>query len=245
MQKVFAKRLKNDTFSLFEDDENHLINVLRVKLNDQVICIFEEKKYLTEIIQFDPLLTRIVEVIPNDAEFNNLSLDLFQAVIKPKHMEWILAKATELQVDNIIPVMFNRSQKTNSIKLDRMQTIVYTAAKQSNRNIVPTVSETISSAEMIAAAQQYDLVVIPYENESGIHIGEALRQEVQKLQNVAEPKIAVIVGPEGGFSNTEIESLKTQPNVVLVGLSKTILRSDTASFYALSVILDFLLEQGY
>lgn len=242
MQKVFASRLKDTTFSFFKDDEKHLKQVLRIKLNDQLICIFEQKKYLTKIVNLEPLLAEICEIITNETEFQGLDLVLFQAVIKPKHMEWILAKATELQVTKIVPILFNRSQTNNLIKLERMENIVYSAAKQSNRNIVPEVQSVIPFKEMLSHIESFDLVIVPYENEEGHYLGEVLRE--LKITKTLE-SIGIIVGPEGGFSEQEIIELKKRDNVYLVGLSKTILRSDTASFYSLSVIIDWLVGMGY
>ena len=241
MQKVFASRLKENTFSFFEDDVNHLKNILRMQINDELVCIYEQNKYLTKIVKLDPLLAEIIEPISENTELNGIDVTLYQAVIKPKHFEWILSKSTELQVSQITPVLFDRSQKTNLINESRMQTIIQTAAKQSSRNVIPSLNELIKSKQLIEQLNKFDLVILPFESRQETNLGNIL----DKFNNVNLSKIAIIIGPEGGFSNEEISLLTKLDNVKMVSLTKTILRSETASFYTLSVLMDWLLKRGY
>ena len=240
MQKVFASRLKDTTFSFFEDDVNHLKNVMRMQINDELVCIYEQKKYLTKIVSLNPLLAEIVSELQENNELKDVELTLCQAIIKPKHFEWILSKSTELQVNQIIPILFERSQKSNSINPTRMQTIVLTAAKQSSRNKAPTILPDIKSKKMFENLNDFDLVIVPFETRQDTNLGEVLNN-----LDFYVKKVAILVGPEGGFSNSEVEILQTKKNVKFVSLSKTILRSETASFYTLSVVVDWLIRKEH
>lgn len=240
MQKVFASRLKNDTFSFYEDDVYHLLKVLKIQLTDPIICIYESQKYLCEIVSLNPLLAQIKQVLNEDNEFRKIELKLFQAVIKPKHMEWILAKATELGVNQIYPVCCERSQSNNLLKLNRMQTIVETAAKQSSRNQIPMVYEPAGFSDLKSKLTACELLIVPFEKREDQNLGLVL----DKLPKIPAT-IGILVGPEGGFSHSEVEWLKFQKNIVLVSLTKTILRSDTASFYTTSLVVNELLKRGY
>lgn len=240
MQKVFASRLKNDTFSFYEDDVCHLLTVLKIKLNEQIICIYEAKKYLCEIVSLNPLLAQIKQELSENNEFEYIKLSLFQAVIKPKHMEWILAKATELGINNIYSVNCERSQANNVLKQNRMEMIVQTAAKQSSRNVIPLVTEAIDFNDLKSKLVACDLLLVPFEKRENQNLGLVLEQ-LDLIPN----HIGILVGPEGGFSQAEIDWLKNQANVKLVSLTKTILRSDTASFYTTSIVVDELLKRGY
>ncbi|MDE6473087.1 MAG: RNA methyltransferase, partial [Ureaplasma sp.] len=83
----------------------------------------------------------------------------------------------------------------------------------------------------------YDLIIVPYEKETINYLYQSDFQNETK-------KIALIVGPEGGFTNDEIIQLQNFKNLKLISLTKTILRSETASLYALSIINNFLLCKG-
>lgn len=95
---------------------------------------------------------------------------------------------------------------------------------------------------MLELIVNYDLVLVPYETKENILLGDYLNKV--SLDRIL--KVAIIVGPEGGFSSQEIEELQNYKNVQLVTLTKTVLRSETASLYTLAVLIDKILisEKG-
>lgn len=236
MQKVFAKKLKDTTFSFYDDDIYHLTKVLRVKLNDEIICIYEQNKYLCKIISLSPFLAEIKDKI-NTLE-QEYTIDLFQAVIKPKSFELIFKKAIEMNTNSFYPVTFSRSQ-TNLIKELRLNTLSKVCSSQANRDNLMNVYEPLNFNELIKTLNNmnYDLIIVPYEKETINYLYQSDFQNETK-------KIALIVGPEGGFTNDEIIQLQNFKNLKLISLTKTILRSETASLYALSIINNFLLCKG-
>ena len=151
-----------------------------------------------------------------------------------------MAKCTELGVSEIVPVVFSRSQTNNLINQSRMQNIVLSSAKQAGRNTLPCVKNTKKYMELIDDFMELDYLLVPYENENEQLFGQIINQ----LDFHSHQKIGILVGPEGGFSLQEIDIIKKMPNVKLVSLTKTILRSETASFYTLSILVNYLLKEG-
>ena len=121
------------------------------------------------------------------------------------------------------------SEEKGKGKEERWNKIAQEAAKQSNRGIIPKVEAPVSFEEAVSKSQQYDLAVILYEKQTGLPFREVLRGK--------EPKsIAVFIGPEGGFEESEVE-LAQKNGVISASIGKRILRTETAPLTALSVIM--------
>lgn len=236
MQKVFAKKLKDNTFSFYEDDIYHLIKVLRAKIGDEIICVYEQNKYLCKISSLEPLLAEIkneVKVLDQD-----YTIDLFQAIIKPKSFELIFKKSIELNTTNFYPVVFSRSQ-TNLIKELRLNNLSKVCSSQANRDNLMNIYNPLYFNELLLKlkSNNYDLIILPYEKENQNYLKHS-------DFDLDTKKVALVVGPEGGFTNEEIKQLQELQNLKLISLTKTILRSETASIYALAIINNFLLCKG-
>ena len=238
MYKFFAKKIKDNQFSFFDDDQKHILKVLRLKLNDIIICIYENKKYECQITSINPLLATINNEIEQNINLN-CNITLFQAIIKPKYFEWVLIKTTEIGINNIYPVLFSRSQSNNIQKIERNNTIIKTACKQCGRTNIPQLFDTINFDFLTSILNNYDLIFVCYENENNQN--NNILKVVQNY-DLKNQKIGIIVGPEGGFNNDEISILKLYSNVKFISLSQNILRSETASIYALSVIMSYILK---
>lgn len=231
MQKIFAKKLKNDTFSFYEDDEYHLLKVLQIKLNQEIICIYDEKKYLCKIIKLNPLLAQIINEIPNIKI--NYSITLFQAVIKPKCFEEVIANCTQMNVDNIIPILFSRSQYNLKNNISRMNNIIKSNSSIANRNDYLKINSPILFKELPNLLNQFQTVIIPYENNENYYLTQS---------DILNNNIAIIIGPEGGFSSEEINCLSNLKNVKFIKLTPTILKSETAALYTVSIVSNFILN---
>lgn len=238
MLKVFPKRIKNDkTFSFYDDDTYHILKVLRLSIGDKLICIFDNNKYLTKIISIDPLISEIENRLDTKKEVF-FKIDIFQSIIKSKNMEMTIQKATEMNIDNFYPVLFNRSQKNNLVDFEnniRLQKIVKSASKQSSRYDFMHLHKSINFNEMCKKLNDYDLIIVPYENQKEEYI------QKKDFENVAN--VAIIIGPEGGFSSNEISQLEKMKNVKIIKLTKTILKSETACIYTTAIVLNFLLSK--
>lgn len=233
MLKLFAKKLKNNTFSFYESDNDHVKKVLRLKINDEVLVTYEEKKYLTRIINLEPLITMIINEIQTTTK--GFSVDLYQAIIKPKKFEQVFKESAQLDIDNFFPVLFNRTQSQYDKEI-RLNKISIANSKQANRLSHLTINPTIKSTDLVdkLLSNNYDLIVIPYEN---------CQNEYLSLEHIKSSfkKIAIIIGPEGGFEETEIKNLLKLSNVKIIRLTNTILRSETAAIYTISIVSNYML----
>lgn len=231
MSKFFVKenQINNDKIHILGEDVNHIANVLRMKKEDEVqICNQETgENYITKIISFskDEIECEIVKKIIETVE-SNVDITLFQGIPKFDKMELIIQKNTEVGVKKIVPVLMERTvvkldEKTANKKIERWQKIAEVAAKQSMRDIIPEIENIIKLQDI--TKQDYDEVLVAYENEEK----NMLKQELKKLQGKDRYKIAIVIGPEGGISEKEIEILKNM-GTSFVSLGKRILRTETA-----------------
>ena len=152
-------------------------------------------------------------------------------------MELIIQKSVELGVKEITPVEMKRSivkldGKDKIKKVDRWNKIAEVAAKQSGRDIIPKINNIVNVNEMVEGFNQYDVVLVCYENEKEV----MLKQVLKKYKDISNIKIAVAVGPEGGIDGTEIDKMK-EKSATIVSLGNRILRTETVCLSILSIIM--------
>ena len=160
---------------------------------------------------------------------------LFQGLPKGDRMEYIIQKAVELGVYEIIPVamkycVVKLDAKKAGNKVKRWQAISESAAKQSKRSRIPEVHAVMNFKDAVEYAKLQDMILVPYENERGM---EATREALEKVK--PGQSISVFIGPEGGFSEEEIDTLRQDAEVLSLG--KRILRTDTAAICAMSMLM--------
>ena len=230
---------QNGNFILEGENLNHLKNVLRMKVGDKVLVSYDNKNNLCEIKEITPSCA-IASILEQDYLDTSLpiSITLFQGLPKSDKMELIIQKSVELGVNAIVPVEMQYSvvkligdKKDNKIK--RWQAISESAAKQSKRTCIPEVLGAMTIKKALEMAKDFDLIVVPYENENGMQATKTFLSQIKK-----DMKIALFIGPEGGFSKDEIALAKEQ-NANIISLGKRILRTETASLTALSMLMLF------
>lgn len=220
-------------------DIKHMTKVMRLKEGDTVdVSDSMEWEYATEIVSVDAdeVLLAIVDK-QKFAREPEVHVTLFQGVPKAGKMETIIQKCVELGVHAIVPVFMERTvvvEKGNfGKKLDRWQKISDEAVKQCKRGMIPQIEEQMQFKDMLPALKAYDLILFPYENESNFSIKDCLRG----LAPEQKPEtVAIVIGPEGGFSDKEAE-LMDENGAVRVTLGKTILRTETAGMAALAMTM--------
>ena len=241
MPRFFVKteQIREKEIIIVDEDVKHIKNVLRKQIGDILeICNQQTgTTYKCEIIdlQDDKILTNIID--ENDNEENKIQVDIYQGLPKADKMELIIQKSIELGVNAIIPVEMKRcivklDSKSESKKIERWQKIAESAAKQSGRNLVPEIRNIIKIEEIAKLTNTYDSIVVCYENEKENYI----KNELLKLKNKENVKIAVVIGPEGGLEETEVEFLK-QSGASVVTLGNRILRTETVALNLLSIIM--------
>ena len=240
MYKFFIEpnQIENNKAYITGEDVNHIKNVLRCTIGEQIeICEKSDKpnKYLVKIIDIDK--DKIECEIIENIEINNepqTKIHIFQGLPKAEKMELIIQKCTELGVCSFTPVEMHRSivkinNNDEKKKIDRWQKIAETAAKQSGREIIPKVNNLIDINEFVSICNKYDLVFVAYENENNTF----LKDELKRFNGNS---IAVLIGPEGGITEEEIDILK-KTNAKIISLGKRILRTETAPIVISSIIL--------
>ena len=220
-----------------KEDIKHIAKVLRLKEGDVIeVSDSTEWEYEAEIQYIDQ---EVVELMITDkqkfAREPEVHVTLFQGIPKQSKMETIVQKCVELGVYSIVPVFMDRTVVVDKGKFDkkieRWQKVAAEAVKQCRRGIIPEVCDAVKSKDLPDMLKGFDLVLFPYENETGRTIKDSLRELKDKPATVA-----VIIGPEGGFSDKEADSLKAC-GADCVSLGKTILRTETAGMTALSMVM--------
>lgn len=244
MPKFFIKteNLKeNEEIWITGSDVNHIKNVLRKKIDDKInICNSDtQKNYECVIknIEENKIVCKILDEVKSLAE-SNLNITIFQGLPKSDKMELIIQKATELGVKTIVPVITKRTviklkDKDKQNKVDRWRKIAEVAAKQSGRDIVPTIENIINIADI--KFDEFDKIFVLYENEEKISIKDEIEQ--LKNDNKEELNIGIVIGPEGGFAESEIEQLRLNQNVSVVTLGKRILRTETVALVVSGILM--------
>ncbi|ACI59888.1 RsmE family RNA methyltransferase [Ureaplasma urealyticum] len=234
MQRYFVSKIKDKKVYFYDSDVHHIKNVMRMRLHDEIIVINETQAFIAEIINLEPLHATIIKPYFNDCELST-KIDLFQASIKPNNFEWIVQKACELGINSIYQTIFKRTYNSTLIKNNRISTIIKEACEQARRNYLVNYYEQFSFSELLKVLLNYDLILVAYENEKQIFLNDIFKE------NSTYQKIALVIGPEGGFEQEEIALLKKINNVVCISLTKTILRSETASLYLLANLINKLI----
>lgn len=243
MPKFFVGRdqITNNEVKIIGSDVNHIRNVLRLEIGKK-ICICEKetsKSYVCVIkeIEKDFIQCEKIEEILETTEANTY-IHIFQGLPKADKLEWIIEKSTEIGVKEITPVMMERTivkldEKDKNKKLTRWRKIAEIASKQSGRDQILKVNDMINFKNLFENSKEYDIVIVAYEKEKENSLKKVLKRlQEQKTSN----KIAVLIGPEGGISETEISFLEKSSKVQLVTLGKRILRTETAPLVVASNI---------
>lgn len=219
------------------EDVKHITKVLRLSKKDDItICDGFGFDYLAEIekIENNLVYTKILSKTKNLSE-PKINITLFQGLPKSDKMEYIIMKATELGISQIIPVVTKNTvvkieDKKEKNKVERWNKISLQASKQSGRGLVPNVGCVIDFDKAISQIKNYDLAIIPYELEKNNKLKNVLSKN-ETLKN-----IAVFIGPEGGFDQSEIKNA-TNNNVIPVTLGNRILKTETAGISVLSILM--------
>lgn len=225
-------------------DIRHICRVLRLRPGDEIEVSdsveYEYRAALSELSE-ELVTARILDKQRFRGE-PSLRVTLYQAVPKQGKMEVIVQKTVELGVARVVPVFTARTVVVDKggfgKKTERWQKVADEAVKQCGRGLAPEVAGALSFAEMLKElkAGPYDLVIFLYENEEETSIKEVLREYLSGLAGGAVgSKVALIVGPEGGFSEAEAEALKARAASATLG--KTILRTETAGMAALAMVM--------
>ena len=247
MHKFFVQEqnIFEDTAIIDGEDVKHIYKVLRLEVGNQIaINNCKGIEYLGRISEIDKkevkvsLLKRLT--INNESP---IEVHLFQGLPKSQKMDLIVQKATELGVMEITPVITERVVAKNEMgeykKMDRWNRISLEACKQSKRTMIPKVNEPMEFKNLLDILNKFDLILVPYENEEG----KGLKKVCNSINRASVKTVAIVIGPEGGFEEAEIDTLKKH-KAEIITLGPRILRTETAGFVCASLIMYELGDLG-
>lgn len=230
MQRYFATNKVEKKFILDNKDLHHIKNVMRIKDNENIEVVFEEKLYKCKVNYNNGIDITIVDEIQSLLNDKKNKISIIVPVLKENKMDFILQKSTELGVDEIIPVITERTlvklnDKENK-KLDRWNRICKEASEQSMRLNIPTITNVKKINDL--------------KNLEGLKIVCSTQKNIISLKkllqtNTTNNNIYIIIGPEGGLSNNEEKKLN-ELGFISTSLGNNILRVETVPLTILSMI---------
>ena len=241
MQRYF---LKNEQFNgqhvtILEEDAHHIGRVMRQKVGDSIlVCNELGQCFLVRLLEVSThVYAEIIEEIATHAELP-ISITIAQGLVKGDKFEWVIQKGTECGAVGFMPVAMSRSvvkldSKKEKKKTERWQKIAKEAAEQSHRAVLPHVHDVVTFREVLTLADRYDVCLFAYEESAKKQEFGQLRQTLERVK--PGDKVLMIVGPEGGISEQEVESLLAA-NFKACALGPRILRTETAPLYFLNAV---------
>ncbi len=228
------QNIKSDHLIIDDDEFNHLIHVMRKKVGDQIIVVngqgtaYEVK--ISEVIKKTAICS--ISKIIQDHNESEMNVILGVGILKnPAKFDFLVEKATELGVKEIIPLLTTRTIPQKA-KIDRWQKLALAAMKQCGRSFLPHIHQLSTFDDALTINKDFDSKFI-------LHIDPELPLE-QNFNDAVKSKklksILLFIGPEGGFSDQEIEMSKAN-GFTPVSLGIRRLRTETAAIAVCSVLL--------
>lgn len=236
MQRYFGSIIGNDVL-LGPDDEYHILKVMRMRVGEDIEVVSDGQVFLCNIQNLKPLKILCIKEIKEKHELPN-DVTLVASLLKGDKMDMVLQKATELGVSEIVLLSTERTivkkrDFDTSQKLQRYSRILKEAAEQSKRSRIPELTRLITMKELKSV--KADVKLIAYEGNAG-----STKELLSVLKGIEKKqKVAVVIGPEGGFTKEEIK-LAANAGFKCISLGSRILRAETACICALSLIQAYL-----
>jgi len=217
------------------NEVRHIRRVLRLKAGDAILVFNGSgKEYEGKIVE-EGVSSVVIEIrnIFSSIRESPLEITLAQSLLKGEKMDYVIQKATELGVKEIIPFFSSRSIPLLEIsrraeRHRRWERIAAEASKQCGRGVVPKINPLQEYSKMLQGISPNSLRLIFWE-EGGQRLKEVLERSKEKI------KVSFIVGPEGGLAREEVGHAK-EKGFIPVTLGKRILRSETVSLCCLSIL---------
>lgn len=227
--------VRGDSIVVTGDEAHHIIDVMRLKVGDDVVAfdgLGREYSAIIEVIGKKDLTLRIKARHEGKA-MGGLSITLIQAIPKSDRMDYIVEKSTELGTRVIAPVFTDRTiakwdSKKTAARLDRWKNIAMAASKQCGRSDIPDVREASIFDSALAIAADTDIKLIAALSDRAKPLKEVLAGRRAK-------SAAIAIGPEGDFTAREVRTAE-DAGFIPVSLGQLVLRSDTAGLAVISIL---------
>ena len=238
---IDSDQIEGGVLSVTGGDVNHIRNVLRMKIGDDIEAVDENGNVATcriREITADEIYADVLFTEVKEAELSN-RITLYMGLPKFDKMELIVQKAVELGVYRIVPVRMKRcvlklDEKKAEAKVKRWQSIAEAAAKQAKRGIIPEIAPVATYIQALSEARNAEHILFPYE------CAEDIAKTREFISGIGPGEsVAVFIGPEGGFDPAEVEAAK-ESGAHIITLGRRILRTETAAISAMSVLMFYL-----
>ena len=235
MKRFFVNHQLGDDFKLTDSEHHHLANVLRTRTGESVIvCCGDEFDYIYEAKNISKSATQM-RFIEKQINKNNpaCKLTVFMPLIKTEKLLLVTQKLNELGVS--VMALFsaaNSNVSQKEIPVDKLTTIAQQSNKQCGRSISLIIQTIGDFKNILEAVRRYSSIIFLDEKEQENRISKVVIPKEHHASN-----IAIILGPEGGFTEQERMFLRQIKNVLPVKLGRRILRAETAAIAAVSIIM--------
>lgn len=231
MQRYFTDKLKDNVFTLNNDDYYHIKTVMRMNESNNIEVVYQKEVYLCSLEFNDNNIIIHKEKKVDSKELLNKEIILVIPLLKETKMDYILQKATELGVTKIIPVEMERSiikldKGKEEKRIERWTRICKEASEQSMRVTIPVITEVKKLTELSDIDGAKMLC-------STVEKQNTIKMFLQSIKNY--DRIIIVVGPEGGISPKE-ETLLNEQGFTSVTLGNRIMRVETVPLFVLSTI---------
>lgn len=234
---INSNSLKNNTINITDrENYNHIVKSLRARIGENILLIDENQiQYEGQIekINQDSIETKVIKNYKSN-RYLSFKLYLAQSPLRSDAQNLIVEKATELGIEGLYPIFTDNCVLKKSIieqKIKKWQKIMFEASKQCERAYIPTCFE-LSNLEDLVEKVSFDRIFAFVEKNANYNLKSYLTQN----PIVKGEKILVIIGPEGGFSESEFEFF-TKNNITTLSLGNLILKAETAVIAALGNIV--------
>ena len=227
MQLFFSQQIKNDICFLDEIESKHCIKVLRLSEGSEINIIDGIGNIYIGIIK-NPNPKACSLRIKSKKHIEKIKPYIHIAIAPTKNndrFEWFLEKATEIGIDEITPLLCDHSER-KLIKKERLEKVILSAAKQSIKAYLPKLNELIPLKTFIQSADTQQKFIA--------HCEET-KKDFLKDKYESENNVIILIGPEGDFSNSEIEAA-IENNFIPISLGDSRLRTETAGIVACHTI---------
>lgn len=238
------------TFHLTGPEAFHISKVLRYR-EGQSLILFDGKggRFEATIVKIHPdgsVSGDVTATLTSSETHAAVKLTVYQGLLKGGHWELVLEKGTEIGVSTFVPVLTPRTVvlmkevERAKNKVERWKKIIFAATKQCGRGDLPELRSPVQFRDAIKEGQGNGLTLLAWEGLSGATAAESLRgslrEAVEKKTGKEPMEVRLFIGPEGGFSEEEVE-LAESVGAIVFGLGPKTLRAETAAITAASIVL--------
>jgi 16S rRNA (uracil1498-N3)-methyltransferase len=224
-----AELTEQAVVSLGDNQAHYLRSVVRMAIGDALLVFNgRDGEWLAEITELGKKRAALVLQTQTRQQDEANDIMLLLAPIKRDRLDYLAQKATEMGASHLLPVVTKRTQNSK-LNIERLQANAIEAAEQCNLLHVPKV-EAPSRLDHVLADWPADRCIIFCDEHAD------LEQGLSGLQRLKGQKIAILIGPEGGFDEEERAVLLARKDTLAISLGPRILRADTALVAALALV---------